>query len=477
MKTATEFYPSTQQLPTRNIDAPPYEINLIDVAPLSDQRQSTELKKIPDKLRDPLFGHPTATAAESRAFEGDPNDLPRLQTYAVLDAAKVQGLPEMLETSGLEHRCLFTGEAFDELKDAAPWIVKLEQDAPLLEYLFTQSDAPWHLWDAEPGVFLRSTKPLKEVWSYLRKFTRIKDEAGNWFYQRFWEPATLTHALNLDSSPFVANEDAGIRFVIGISSNQAQIVELKLAERNRQTPILTLQDRKSFDKAVEDRYIRDFAAQMSHAAPDQLHLLGTQDPKIIEGVVAGVLDNLRAVGFRRRSDIGRIVVLALFYGRWMFWDPRIEDRAKSILALAQRSPAIRALRFEESLKQSPRHAALTTMTSLSQVANILRTLKLGDVEPLPKAVEWDLADPAIHAKFLSVCHEQQDRHTLPPRQETDHRIVHEYLACLWTPFFLDDPVHQGLRELFEQSELSVAAQVADELDGRLERCKGEVTHG
>ncbi|MEP4929489.1 MAG: hypothetical protein ABJT31_17080, partial [Hyphomicrobiales bacterium] len=61
------------------------------------------LKTVPDALYEPLFGQP--------------DDTP-LHTYAILDAAKFPNLPELLEVSGLVHRCLFKGDAFDELKDA-----------------------------------------------------------------------------------------------------------------------------------------------------------------------------------------------------------------------------------------------------------------------------------------------------------------------------------------------------------------------
>ncbi len=72
-------------------------------------------------------------------------------TYAILDAAKITNLPELLEASPLEHRCLFKGSAYDALKDAAPWVVRLENGNSFTRNLFTRSSAPWHQWwDSEP---------------------------------------------------------------------------------------------------------------------------------------------------------------------------------------------------------------------------------------------------------------------------------------------------------------------------------------
>lgn len=101
----------------------------------------------------------------------------------------------MLEASGLEHRCLFKGNAYDELKNVAPWIARLEEGNAFTRNLFTRSSAPWHLWDTEPGIYIRAHGTLDEMWKHFRKFTKVKDEEGKWFYFRFWEPVGATVPL------------------------------------------------------------------------------------------------------------------------------------------------------------------------------------------------------------------------------------------------------------------------------------------
>ncbi|MCU0911500.1 MAG: DUF4123 domain-containing protein [Rhodobacteraceae bacterium] len=119
-------------------------------------------------------------------------------TYAILDAAKVANLPEMIGTSGLPHRCLFSGAAEETLGAVAPWVVGLAADNAFTRCLFSRSDAPWHLWDAAPGIFVVSQADLDSVWSHFRKFTRVQDEAGRWFYFRFWDPAVWDGILDGD---------------------------------------------------------------------------------------------------------------------------------------------------------------------------------------------------------------------------------------------------------------------------------------
>jgi len=163
--------------------APHLKVATIDgVEPLDEQFGVDVPKTIPDALYEPLFGQPDGSSTP-------------LQTYAILDAAKVPNLPELLEASELEHRCLFKGAAYDEMKDVAPWIVQLEEDNNFTRNLFTSSKAPWHLWNLEPGICVRSRGTLDEMWAHFRKFTRVQDENGAWFYLRAYDPRILAQYI------------------------------------------------------------------------------------------------------------------------------------------------------------------------------------------------------------------------------------------------------------------------------------------
>lgn len=196
--------PKTVQAPTQ----PALQIETIDgVEPLDAQLGVTEFKTVPDALYEPLFGQPDDT---------------NLHTYAILDAAKVPNLPELLEVSGLEHRCLFKGDAYDELKDVAPWIVQLEDENNFTRNLFTRSDAPWHVWDNEPGIYLRSGGTLDDMWKHFRKFTRIQEENGKWVYFRFWDVKLSSEYW----SHFATSTERVTRFFHGRDGSQSYSVGL-----------------------------------------------------------------------------------------------------------------------------------------------------------------------------------------------------------------------------------------------------------
>lgn len=150
---------------------------LPELAPLNLQLGAEERRTAPAPLWTALF--------ENQPTKPDRN------TYAVLDAAKVSSLPMLLEGSGLEHRCLFTGNAKDELAEAAPWLVKLEADHDFTRNLFTSAGLPSNLWDLEPGIYLRTADPIEDVLGHLRRFTKATDSHGKWFIFRFWDPRVL----------------------------------------------------------------------------------------------------------------------------------------------------------------------------------------------------------------------------------------------------------------------------------------------
>ena len=129
--------------------------------------------------------------------ENRPGNEPVVKAFAVLDAARVMHLPKLLQGSGLTHRCLFKGQAYEDLKNAGPWLVELKPENTFTRNLFTSSDAPWHLWRSEPGIFIRSAVSFDDLYKHLRKFTMITDESGAAYYFRFWEPDWAVDLLSV----------------------------------------------------------------------------------------------------------------------------------------------------------------------------------------------------------------------------------------------------------------------------------------
>ncbi|WP_417271894.1 DUF4123 domain-containing protein [Celeribacter halophilus] len=178
-----------------------------DVRPLDLQRDVWPAKTVPDVLAEHIFGQPSTSDTDTEALSAsaESQGFP-LKTYAVLDAAKVFGLREILEASELNFRCLFKGEAEKDYVDAAPYLVELKEQSSFTRTLFTHlphlpdNMTSRHLWHRTPGIYLRSRSAFDDVWTHFRKFTRIQDKHGKWYYFRFWEGGMLGSLLEPDTS-------------------------------------------------------------------------------------------------------------------------------------------------------------------------------------------------------------------------------------------------------------------------------------
>lgn len=102
-------------------------------------------------------------------------------------------LRQLLEQSELDYSCLFSGKSREELETVAPYIVRLKEDDSFTQGLFTSAKMPEDLWDKEAGIFIRSKASLPQLRKHFRRFTRVQDEGGKWYYFRFWEQTMLRH--------------------------------------------------------------------------------------------------------------------------------------------------------------------------------------------------------------------------------------------------------------------------------------------
>jgi len=178
-------------------------VEIPDVKPLDSQMGVWPQKSAPDALVGPLFGHPDPTEAEVAKYG---SRITPLKTYAILDAAKMSYLlTGLLDASNLRFRCLYQGEAEDELGEVAPYLVEIEQNNSFTKALFTNLEPPVGLWSANLGIFLRSRASFEEMRQHLRKFTRIQDQHGKWRFFNFWDGRVASEVLvHANNSPKLA---------------------------------------------------------------------------------------------------------------------------------------------------------------------------------------------------------------------------------------------------------------------------------
>jgi hypothetical protein len=105
--------------------------------------------------------------------------------FAVLDAARDDRVLAWLYESGLEHHSLYEGPKGDVLADVAPYLVRLELDAPLLRQLVEEG------WGQAFGVLVTSRARPKDVRSRLRRLLMVQTESSKQVYFRFYDPRVL----------------------------------------------------------------------------------------------------------------------------------------------------------------------------------------------------------------------------------------------------------------------------------------------
>lgn len=106
---------------------------------------------------------------------------------ALLDAARVPGLPARIENDQIEAYCLLDDEATGKLRDVAPYLLRLSADCSMFRDLTDDGDAPSAMWPKQPGILLQADLDLAAVRQHLRQFMRIQTE-GRVLFFRFWEP-------------------------------------------------------------------------------------------------------------------------------------------------------------------------------------------------------------------------------------------------------------------------------------------------
>lgn len=113
-----------------------------------------------------------------------PGQARRASVWAVLDCARDPAIYRMLLESRLEFLCLYSGRLPRELEAVAPHIVELHPDHPFTARLLGVG------WGRSWGVFA-AIDDATALRPHLRRFLRVRDEAGRQLLFRFYDPRVL----------------------------------------------------------------------------------------------------------------------------------------------------------------------------------------------------------------------------------------------------------------------------------------------
>ena len=105
--------------------------------------------------------------------------------FAIVDAARdVKALAAVRQT-GEYYESLFDGQLGAATAEAAPYLVAIPKNSPLLETLLRLG------WGRSWGVYFTSFLPFPEARKHLRRFLIVRSDAGREMYFRFYDPRVL----------------------------------------------------------------------------------------------------------------------------------------------------------------------------------------------------------------------------------------------------------------------------------------------
>ncbi|WP_182912938.1 DUF4123 domain-containing protein [Paracoccus onubensis] len=128
-----------------------------------------------------LIFDPIEEDAKRRRDESD-ETTPPLRAYALLDAAQSPDIPICLEGFSNPARCLFDGDAYDNLAEVAPWLVELTRYSDVWDWFVEEG------YGKDWGILIHSRLPLPRLKTQLKRFLRVEDEDSDVYFFKYYRP-------------------------------------------------------------------------------------------------------------------------------------------------------------------------------------------------------------------------------------------------------------------------------------------------
>jgi hypothetical protein len=112
---------------------------------------------------------------------------PDTNVYTILDGASVPDLPQELWEREPEYVCLYRGALEPDIAATAPYLVKLEHQAPFTKWVIAEG------WSKHWGIFAVTPQEadLRTMRLHFRKFLMVIDPDGKSLYFRYYDPRVL----------------------------------------------------------------------------------------------------------------------------------------------------------------------------------------------------------------------------------------------------------------------------------------------
>ena len=115
-----------------------------------------------------------------------PADMPgHMRVWTILDGAQDPRIFGAVDGSRQQKCCLYAGILPWQLQMAAPYLVELDRDDRLTDFILRNG------WGNSWGVFLRASTTMNSLRRHLRGLLRVRDESGRRLIFRYYDPRVL----------------------------------------------------------------------------------------------------------------------------------------------------------------------------------------------------------------------------------------------------------------------------------------------
>lgn len=265
--------------------------------------------------------------------------------YAVIDAGRVPGLIDMLDTSDLAHACLFNGETARELGDTAPWLVALDPANSFVRKLTLAAPKgasvapPWAMWSSAAVLFLRSRLDFDALRRHLRKFHLVTVD-GNATHLRFWDALIFEDATHAYGPGGLTGLFDGVDSVVVFHSRSA--VRITCTEPVKKVPVQTTAEHRTQYRILRRSRLTDAVTDHFLTLPE----FSEEEREVFRPRVAKYLDQARHLGLQDAADLHQ-VALGLALSRN---EPELREQLRQLYANEDQSLVRRRARIMELIR-------------------------------------------------------------------------------------------------------------------------------
>lgn len=122
--------------------------------------------------------------------------------YLLIDATSRNQITttfDLEDYDDIDVRCLYAGQLAQDLKQHAPYLIDITLSSEQLNDdnlvpKFHRDFFQQH-WGKHTGIVIHSEKDIDKIVFHFKKFIKLQDKDGSWFYFRFFDPRAMAHYL------------------------------------------------------------------------------------------------------------------------------------------------------------------------------------------------------------------------------------------------------------------------------------------